>query len=142
MCSCLLAHPARQQVRTCACLMYSFILRIGSFNRRFLLHFWFSDAGVTLNDQRIVSLHPPCLILIPPFVCRHMCVEASSLWARFVIIVFITAVAVIYPHQRNLCLLTVTLPVTRAGGFSVSLMAYKAPPVLVRYQSNRSSSWK
>lgn len=54
--------------------------------------------------------------------------NTDALWAALVITAFITTTTVIYCHQRNLCLLTVTLTAARAGGFSVFLMACKVPP--------------
>lgn len=47
--------------------------------------------------------------------------------ATFVIAALIITMMVIHCHQRNLCLFTILLRVTRVSGFSVFLMAYKAP---------------
>lgn len=65
---------------------------------------------------------------------------ADDLWATFVIIASITTTTVIYCHQRNLCLLTVMLPVTRAGEYSVFLMAYKTPPPPCSFNTSRTTA--
>lgn len=131
---CVFTHPAWQQVCTCTRLIYGLILRIGSFNTGVLHHFFLVIMMLEFScaNQRIVSLTRLCLILIPPFVSHQICIDAPSsntgaLWATFVIVALIVTMMVTLCHRRNLCLFTVLLRVTQVSGFSIFLMAYKAP---------------
>lgn len=128
---CVFTHPARQQVCTCACLIYGLMLRIGGFNTGVLHRFWWC-RNILWATQTTVSLTPLCLLLIPPFFGNNICIDVPSLCfltetATFVILALIITMMLIHCHQRNLCLFTILLRVTRVSGFSVFLMAYKAP---------------
>lgn len=75
---CVLTHPVRQQVCTCACLIYGLILRTGSF----LHHFWFNDAGISVNKSKNCVLDSFVLDIDASFClpsCVHWCILSHIL---------------------------------------------------------------
>lgn len=76
---CVLAHPARQQVCNCACLIYGLILRTGSVNTRSLHHFWFNDTGISVNKSEYNSLI--CIVEFSVFdIDSSFCLPSYVRW--------------------------------------------------------------